>query len=75
MDTLNYMDAYDSVEPLNKIQIEDLFGLKTAPLYGFLESTSKMLVKDFWFIQLVVSAFQGSDKVSSSESVVYKGYS
>ena len=56
MDTLNYMDSYYEVIPLNKLKIEDLFGLKVAPLYGLIQSFCKMLSSQFYVMQLAVAA-------------------
>jgi len=54
-DTINYMDSYPDISPINKIHIEDLFGLKHAPLYGLIESSCKMFSPDFFVLQIVVS--------------------
>lgn len=54
-DTINYHDQYDNILPLYKMNIEDFFGNKHAPLYGLLESFCKTLSPNFYVLQIMVS--------------------
>lgn len=54
-DTINYMESWDLIEPLSRMDVEDFFGVNHAPLYGLLESLCKTISSQFFVLQLAVS--------------------
>lgn len=53
MDTLNYMDSYHLVTPLNQMTFSDLFGQHYAPLSQLLFSFCRMLSPEFYVLQII----------------------
>lgn len=56
LDTLNYMDGYWKILPIDGLTISDFMGLHHAPLYALLESICKTISPEFWVLQIAVAA-------------------